>query len=428
MIISLCAAVPLRAQDTLDFNAALELTLKNNFDIRIAKGNLERSEINATKVANGYLPDLSTQGSYNWTYYQGKNELITGDQIFDANSSYNYNASATLSYALYDGNLRKYNLLQSIEQAGLDESRIRQTIEATIVELTAAYNNLAQSREQYALIDETLKISAERRKRVEYGIEYGQSTQLDMLNAQVDYNTDSIALVQAAQALETARRTLNLVMGAEIELEVEPELNVAIRRDILLEEALNSAMSGNVRIELVQHNLLVAEYSIESTRSRLMPQLSANTGFLYRGSDDPNGAFVKGSEQFGPNAGLTFSWTIWNAADKTRVESSKIDLQNARLEREKLLQEIETELRNAHSDYLTKLRILELQRLNQTTARRNFQRSEEAWQRGQITSIEFRNAQLNLQNARQSLSNAKFSAKNAEVTLLALMGALVDNE
>jgi outer membrane protein TolC len=45
---------------------------------------------------------------------------------------------------------------------------------------------------------------------------------------------------------------------------------------------------------------------------------------------------------------------------------------------------------------------------------------------GQITSIDFRQAQVNLINAELSVSSAKYTAKNAELQLLQLAGTLLD--
>ena len=60
------------------------------------------------------------------------------------------------------------------------------------------------------------------------------------------------------------------------------------------------------------------------------------------------------------------------------------------------------------------------------TAQDNFKRSETSFSLGQISSVEFRQAQLNLLNAEQALSKSKYDAKNAEFQVLALMGVLAN--
>jgi len=70
--------------------------------------------------------------------------------------------------------------------------------------------------------------------------------------------------------------------------------------------------------------------------------------------------------------------------------------------------------------------VLQTQEKNLLTNNRNFQRSEEQFKLGQITSIEFRQAQVNLINAKVNRDTAKFDAKLAEINLLQLSGTLLD--
>ena len=60
------------------------------------------------------------------------------------------------------------------------------------------------------------------------------------------------------------------------------------------------------------------------------------------------------------------------------------------------------------------------------TNRENYAQTEERIKNGQLTSIEFRQAQLNLLNAQTSLNNAKFDAKLRETQLMQLVGKLID--
>ena len=63
---------------------------------------------------------------------------------------------------------------------------------------------------------------------------------------------------------------------------------------------------------------------------------------------------------------------------------------------------------------------------NIKTALNNFERTEEKFKIGQVTSIEFRLAQLNLLNAELSRNQAKYDAKLAELTVLQLSGELLN--
>ena len=56
----------------------------------------------------------------------------------------------------------------------------------------------------------------------------------------------------------------------------------------------------------------------------------------------------------------------------------------------------------------------------------NFDRTQEKYRLGQVTSIEFRQAQINLINSKTAANNAKFDAKLIELLLLQLSGDILN--
>ena len=92
------------------------------------------------------------------------------------------------------------------------------------------------------------------------------------------------------------------------------------------------------------------------------------------------------------------------------------------------MQRLYRDLNNAWSVYQTALFVMDAQKKNLETNRRNFERTLEQNKLGQVTSIEFRQAQINLLNARLSFNEAKYAAKNAELVILQILGNLLDTE
>ena len=90
--------------------------------------------------------------------------------------------------------------------------------------------------------------------------------------------------------------------------------------------------------------------------------------------------------------------------------------------------EVDRDILNALDIYENRLRIFEIQEQNVITNENNFERSKEQFQLGRITSIEFRQAQINLLNALTNKNLAKYDAKLAELQLLQLTGQLLNVE
>lgn len=410
--------------EPLTFEAALTKTLENNFDIKVARINVEVAENNAEKINNGYLPTLSANGNYGWTYNSGSFETVQGENNFDPNSAYTYGAGVDLNYTLWDGQGRKYAYEQNQQLKELSVLQVQQLIENTILELSRVYYDASRLQTTVASLKDAIAISADRLARAEYAYEYGQGTQLDILNAQVDLNTDSINLVNSNQQLAMSIRNLNVIMATDINEVYEVSDEISVNKTLDKDQMLNSARDKNVQLATIEKNLLSQEYALGGAKAGLLPSVSANIGYDYRGSSDPNGAFVLGSTTAGPNAGLTLNWNIFSGQNRTRVRNAKLNLESLLIQKESTLQQVELNLLNAFDAYTTSLFILSSQSDNLKTAQRNFERSEEAYRTGQISSVEFRQAQLNQLNAEIQLIQSKINAKNAELQVLALAGRI----
>ncbi|WP_142785049.1 TolC family protein [Changchengzhania lutea] len=109
----------------------------------------------------------------------------------------------------------------------------------------------------------------------------------------------------------------------------------------------------------------------------------------------------------------------------TRVKNAKINLEAQNIQKEQFLVALERDFNNAWDDYQNKLNIYRLQEDNIKTSQNNFNRTEEKFKLGQLNSIEFRQAQMNLFNAELTRNQAKYSAKLAELQLLQISGEIL---
>src|SRR5690606_23355236 len=113
---------------------------------------------------------------------------------------------------------------------------------------------------------------------------------------------------------------------------------------------------------------------------------------------------------------------------RVQTQNARIRNENQELLREQIRLEVQRDIENALGDYENKRFILEVQEQNVATNENNFNRTEEQYRLGRVTSIEFRQAQINLLDAKTSLNLAKYDAKRAELAGLRLIGQLLNME
>ena len=142
---------------------------------------------------------------------------------------------------------------------------------------------------------------------------------------------------------------------------------------------------------------------------------------------NPATAFAAGSNATGLNAGISLSWNLFDGgATKTRVANAKIALENQKILKEQQVETLANTLKNTYEAYNNALFVLDAQEQNVTTNQNNFERTQERYKLGQVTSIEFRQAQINLLNSQTALNNAKYDAKLVELQLLQLSGDILN--
>ena len=416
------------SQEILTKEDALKITLENNFGIQIANNNLEVAKNNSSIYNTRYLPTASLSSGAN---YRRDNQTITRQDgsatSIDGAITNSYNASVNLNYILFDGLGRKYNYQQLKETYNLSALQAKETIENTYLQLFTTYFQIARFSENKRNLEEALQISKTRLQRANYQYEYGQTTQLALLNAKVDVNNDSIALMNAKQLLSTAKRGLNLVLGIEKDLDYEVETQINFNSLLNFEDLQQKAFAQNTTLQQNQKNIAISDFNIKISKANYFPSLGLNTSYGWNKSENPATSFLAGATSNGLNAGLNLSWNLFDGgATKTRVSNAKIAMENQQIALEQQKLNVRNTLKNTWENYQNQLFILQAQEANVGTTKNNFERTQAQYQLGQVTSIEFRQAQINFINSKTAYNNAKFDAKLIEIQLLQLSGDLLN--
>ena len=419
------------AQELLTKKNAIDIALENNYGIKIAKNNVKVAENNASIFNSGYLPVISSNAGVNYTKSNSEFTLQNGSTSeTNGDVSNSLTASIGLNYILFDGLGRAYNFKKLKETHNLSELEAKTIIQNTLLQLFTVYFEVAFLTENTNNILKTLTISNQRLKRTQYGFEYGQNTKLELLNAEVDINNDSVLYINSKRLLANAKRDLNLILGRTVTANFMVDTAVVFNSIFNLHDLLEKAKQHNIEMQKINKNLELSDFDIKISRSGLFPRLIFNSS--YRLSKVENGGDYNFASQIlsnGINAGLSLNWNLFDGGTtNTRMQNTKIYANNLQIEKEQLLNELERNVANSLEIYTNALFILSAEEKNVETNKRNFERTEQQFKLGQITTIEFRQAQINLLNAKSNLNKAKYNAKNAELRLLQLTGDLINTK
>ncbi len=432
-LLFLCAS-PLWAQDTvLTKEEALTQALESNYGIKISANEVDIAENEQSILNSGYLPSVTGRAGATYDVNDRTTDPEGRERIEqeDIENQF-YNASLNVDYLLFDGLGRLYNYKSLKEQYNLSKLEARETIENTILQLFTVYFEVARLYENVNVLQETLEISRERVIRAEYQFEYGQANNLAVLNARVDVNNDSINLLQAKQQLQNTKRDLNVLLDRQIgDTGFRVDTTVSFLPRLNLELLLESASENNVRLLQSEKAVTISDYGIKISKSGYLPIVGLTGSYGWNRSKSAATAFFPGSvtATSGLSAGLNLTWDVFDGGrTRIQVQNARIHNESTELIQEQIELEVKRDIANALGTYENRLFIFHVQEENVQTNLDNFNRTQEQYKLGRATSIEFRQAQINLINARTSLNLAKYDAKLAELELLRLSGSLLDTD
>ena len=427
-LIIFLATFNLFAQDELTISSAVIKTLENNLDIKISE-NLEKiAKNNSGILNNNYLPNIQLGSELNSNIQNIEIETPNGiSGTLDDTKTDNSSALLSISYNIIDASGRKYNYQKSKELYSKSSLEVKEIIENTMLQLFTVFFEVGRLSEEKNILENALKISKDRYGRKLLEFEYGQTNNLEILNAEVDVNTDSINLLKSYKELINAKRDLNLIMNVDLESEFNIDTNIDYLSEKEIANIFSKDIFNNTRFLIVEKDVIISNLDKKVAKFSYLPTLglSGSYGWNESVNDNPY-AFYNKSISNGFSAGINIRWDIFSGGKKIIANrNSVINLKNSELNKKKIELDITKELRNSYQTHLNNLFIMEVQKKNLETNKNNFERNLERYKIGQVSSIEFRRAQLNLLNAELSNSSAKYQAKISEAYFLKISGEII---
>ena len=415
-------------QSDLTISAAVKKTLENNLDIKISENFEKIAKNNSSILNNNYLPTLQIGSDINTNKQSIEVETPSGlSGTLDNTQTDNSSAVVSVNYNIIDASGRKYNYKKSKELYSKSNLEVKEIIENTILQLFTVFYEVSRLSEERKILRNALDISKNRYERKLLEFEYGQTNNLEVLNAEVDVNTDSINFLNTSKKLLNSKRDLNLIMNIDLESEfkIKPEIDFLNKEEIA--NIFSNDISNNTNLLIADKEVLIADLDKKVAKFSYLPTLGLVGSYGWNKSINDNPyAFYNRSISDGFSAGINIRWDIFRGGKKIIFnKNSEVNKQNSLLNKQKIELELRKELRNSYQTHLNNLFILEVQKKNLETNKNNFERNLERYKIGLVSSIEFRRAQLNMLNAELSNNSANYQAKLSEAYFLKISGEII---
>ena len=414
---------------TLTLHNCLEKGLENNYSLRISRNQEEVAHNNATLANAGYLPSIDLNAGYNADLANSDSKLRTTGEATEVRNSFDQslNAGIGVSWTIFDGFKISTNYKQLKELERMGELNTRITLEDFIAGLTAEYYNFIHQKLRLANYYYAVKLSKERLRIVEERYNIGNFSRLDYQQAKVDFNADSAQYIKQQEVVLTSRIALNEMMAIDAVYTPIETNESTIVSDTTLQfgQLWEKMLANNAALLLANRSNTLAELDYKKVISRNYPYVRLNAGYDYTFNKYDTNSYTSRSN-WGGSAGVTVGFNLWDGNRKRERRNAKIEIENARLERNRIELALKAELGNLWQAYRNNIQLLNLEKQNVITARENHEIAKERYMLGDISGIEMREAQKSLLDAEQRLLSVEYDTMLCEISLFQITGEVTN--
>jgi len=430
---------PQKKKPPLLFREAIEIALKQNYDIKIQALIENQSLIQVEEVERRYYPQLSSQLDY------FRQDNTRSDVLPEPRGESKF--SLNLSQKIYDRELLR--AIESAEYANEVDKRDLEVINQNIIEQVAlTYMDNLFASEIVQIQKDFLKIIQSNRKIAQLKFELRETGKGDVLRLNIDLENARSDLVDAQEALFRSRVRLNnlLNLPRENEYQLESDAfseakyksrknrfrnifstskNLKITRDFLTEQAL----SRSPDLQSIDSSIRLAEADKEVVKSRFFPTAELNADWFTQLHDESRALSPAEenfyNDRFGDGWAVQFKLNIPLFEGGTRFK--QLDQANTRISefmtrKQNLENDLSEESRTDFFRLQRRKRNANFAMRNVQSSRENLKLSEIAYREGDLPIIDLLDSQTRLILSQRDSVQARFEFYKTLFSLLRTIG------
>lgn len=418
-------------QDTITVEQAIATALQNNYDIRIARNDSIIAAVNFAYRDFALLPTVNGTGTLLFNN-NSQSQTYSGDIVKSRSGikTNNLNYGVNANWVLFNGFKMFINRSRIAQLLEIGSVTAKSQVVNTISDVIKTYYDIVSQKQQLRNIEEQVRLLSDQLKLAQYKFELGTGIKPDVLQAQIDLNTQQASRINQLATIDQRKQSLALLMNVNQLVNYEVSDSIPIDTDLLLSDLLNNLPQTSYQLQISKRNIELARNAVELARTELFPTLAFTAAYNFARTN--NSSVVNPVVQpllntnHGFNYGLTASIPIFNgfaAHQQIKLAKVNVDYQQLLYERQQAV--ITDSVLNVYRTYDAQRKILNLTDSSISWARENLNIARERYRLGVTNFIELRQAEQNLEQAVTTLINARYNLKVAQTELLRLKGDLI---
>lgn len=394
----------------LTLDEAIELALKQNKSIVVAKLNMQRAESQVTEAYGSAMPSLSVNAGFNHNiqlpvfFFPNP---VTGEvgplRVGQTNV---YAMTAQVQQVLFNGAV--FTAIQSskiyTDAAG---AQLDAAVAEVVTETKKKYYQAVAAAAYYNVAVTTLENVKKTRETITALFNEGLVAEFDKIRADVAVANVEPLVLEAESGRYAAQAALQTYLAMDLSdtVEVSAENLPEIADLPNIEEAVRRAMASNYDLQALNLQIEVAKKMIDIQASDYYPTLAAFGQWQQQGQSDTFNDWRSATSSL---VGLNFSMNIFNGLrTKAKVEQSQIDVATAEQRKAQITDLIELQTRTIINQLGSSKARIAAQTSTVSQAQRGYDISQIRYKEGTGSLLEISDAETALSRARVNEISAR---------------------
>lgn len=412
-------AITMAQQKKWTLQECVQYAVEHNLTVEQAELNLERAIIDKSDAMGALLPNLN--GSLSGSANTGLALDPTTNSLVSA-TIFSASGSMTSSVTLFDG-LRNYN---RIERAKLNvisgQYRLEDFKDDIKLTVANAYLQVLSNKESLKVFKAQNEVSLQDLKRTKELVDSGVVPRGNLLDIEATVAGQEQQIVNAESLILISKISLAQALGitdyenfdiADEEFDIPPSDILNNSAKVIFDKALT--FRNDIRFAL--SGIELAEKDLEISKGARYPTIGAfvnyNTRYSDQNIDRITGERIPLGDQLYLNDGVSYGaqmnipifngWSVRN-----NIKRAKINVDQARIDYERTLLELETDVNQAYVNVTSFYKAYEAAEKTLEARRLAYQYSKERFDVGLMNSFDFSQAQARVDNAEAEVVRTKY--------------------
>jgi outer membrane protein TolC len=411
---------------TLTLEHCLELALQQNTDILKARQELRRSHGIIVEARAAALPQLTATGAYR-RIDDDIIDVFPGSPLGPTvNQQEPWSAQIEVSQLVYSGGRVSAALRAAKLTSKIAVHSFESIVADKILEVRKAFYRVLLSQSLISVREQSIALLERQLADTKHRFDVGAVPQFNVLRAEVELANARPPLIRAQNALRLSRESLVKLLALDSDgsdgeftsIEFTGQLAQTISSH-KLSDSLALALARRPELKQAQLQVQLARENVTATAAGYKPELAVFANYEIRNS--LFGVDV-GDDIHGWTIGARASWNIFDGMlTKGKMEQARSQQAQYELTAADIRRSVELEVRQAYSDYIQALELIEASQKTVSQAEESLRLAEARFRAGAGTQLDVLSAQTALTEA---ASNKVIALHDYNIALATLERAI----